>query len=184
MNKFFVIIGPSGSGKTTLIDSIFSFDQKIISYTSRKKRPGEKNNIDYYFRTKAEIKDKFNKKEILELAEYDNEYYGYDINDVMNVLKHKNAVKAITKDGYDVLMSSSIRDFIVPIFLKINKEQLIENFKGRKENAVQKQSRISLFEKDASQESFFKERGYILEVKNDKNITIQNFKSIIKKETN
>lgn len=184
MNKFFVIIGPSGSGKTTLIDSTFSVDQKIISYTSRKKRPGEKNNVDYYFRTKAEIKDKFNKKEILELAEYDNEYYGYDINDVINVLKHKNAVKAITKDGYDILMTSSIRDLIVPIFLKINKEQLIENFKFRKESASQKEARISLFEKDAAQESFFKQRGYVLEVKKDKNITIKNLKSIIKKETN
>ncbi len=42
MNYCYVFIGPSGSGKTSLAEAIFQPEQKIITYTNRSPRPGEK----------------------------------------------------------------------------------------------------------------------------------------------
>lgn len=49
MNYCYVFIGPSGSGKTSLAEAIFQPEQKIITYTNRSPRPGEKDQEDYYF---------------------------------------------------------------------------------------------------------------------------------------
>ena len=51
----FIISGPSGAGKTTLINSLFrkQFVREnfllSVSFTTRRKRPGEKEGRDYFF---------------------------------------------------------------------------------------------------------------------------------------
>ena len=55
-NYFIIISGPSGVGKNTIINELLKVcnknNEKIIysiSYTTRKKREGEKNGVNYYF---------------------------------------------------------------------------------------------------------------------------------------
>lgn len=50
--NLFILSAPSGTGKTVLIDRIVSKTPKIvrsISYTTRPKRPKERNGVDYFF---------------------------------------------------------------------------------------------------------------------------------------
>lgn len=75
-----VISGPSGSGKTTLAKKLLKQPQfkhkfiKSISYTTRPKRPGEREGRDYFFVSQKEFQKLLNRKKILEHTHY----LGYD----------------------------------------------------------------------------------------------------------
>ena len=53
------IIGGGGSGKTTLSNSLIEMDgfTRLLPYTTRKKRPGEVDEVDYRFISKREYQD-------------------------------------------------------------------------------------------------------------------------------
>ena len=75
-----VLSGPSGVGKGTVRKAIFDnysndFDYSI-SMTTRKKREGEKEGVDYFFRTKEEFEKLIEEGGLLEYAEYVGNYYG------------------------------------------------------------------------------------------------------------
>lgn len=72
-----VLIGASGTGKSSIEAEICRLTdyKKIISWTTRKPRPGEENDVDYHFTTKEAFL-----KAINEFAEYEeysqNRFYG------------------------------------------------------------------------------------------------------------
>lgn len=75
-----VLSGPSGVGKGTVRKHIFEnynndFDYSV-SMTTRKKREGETEGIDYYFRTKEQFEQLIEDDGLLEYAEYVGNYYG------------------------------------------------------------------------------------------------------------
>jgi guanylate kinase len=79
--KIFVISGPSGSGKTTLRDKVLGKSRlkarfvKSVSFTTRKKRSGERNGKDYFFISRALFKRYLKEQKILEWTRYLGYYY-------------------------------------------------------------------------------------------------------------
>lgn len=75
-----VISGPSGVGKKTVWSPIINHaNLKLgwsISMTTRPMRPGEVNGKDYFFVSKDEFKKAIADGQLLEWAEYANNYYG------------------------------------------------------------------------------------------------------------
>lgn len=75
-----VFSGPSGVGKGTVRQEIFStLDHKFeysVSMTTRQKRPGEVDGVDYFFRTREEFEELIKNGQMLEYAEYVGNYYG------------------------------------------------------------------------------------------------------------
>ena len=75
-----VFSGPSGVGKGTVRQEIFSTPdhqfEYSVSMTTRPKRPGEVDGVDYFFRTRGEFEDLIKKGQMLEYAEYVGNYYG------------------------------------------------------------------------------------------------------------
>ena len=75
-----VFSGPSGGGKGTVRQEIFSTPdhqfEYSVSMTTRPKRPGEVDGVDYFFRTREEFEDLIKKGQMLEYAEYVGNYYG------------------------------------------------------------------------------------------------------------
>lgn len=75
-----VFSGPSGVGKGTVRQEIFSTpDHKFeysVSMTTRQKRPGEVDGVDYFFRTREEFEELIKNGQMLEYAEYVGNYYG------------------------------------------------------------------------------------------------------------
>lgn len=74
-----VLSGPSGVGKGTVRKAIFenSVDfEYSISMTSRSKRVGEQEGVDYFFKTKEEFEKLIEQGELLEYAKYVDNYYG------------------------------------------------------------------------------------------------------------
>ncbi|WP_117169759.1 guanylate kinase [Paraliobacillus sediminis] len=75
----FVLSGPSGVGKGTVRKALFERDtalQYSISMTTRQKRVGEQEAVDYFYRTKDEFESMIKDKQLLEYAEYVGNYYG------------------------------------------------------------------------------------------------------------
>ncbi|MHB8084519.1 MAG: guanylate kinase [Dehalococcoidia bacterium] len=97
-----VISGPSGVGKDVVIDSIIGKNphfHHVVTATTRKKRPGEIDGVDYYFLSKAEFIRKIKAQEFLEYAEVYGNYYG-----VLN-----SQVKSALQDGKDVILKVDVQ---------------------------------------------------------------------------
>lgn len=75
----FVLSGPSGVGKGTVREKLFEKETHIkysISVTTRKKRPGERDGIDYIYKSTEEFQEMIRNDELLEYAQFVGNYYG------------------------------------------------------------------------------------------------------------
>ncbi len=71
--------GPSGVGKGTVITKVREIAPQIkhsVSITTREPRDGEKEGVDYYFRTVLQFEEMIENGEILEYDKYCDNYYG------------------------------------------------------------------------------------------------------------
>ena len=81
MNKgvLAVVSGFSGSGKGTLMKALTSqYDNYALSVsaTTRKPRPNEKEGREYFFKTREEFEEMISRDELIEYAQYVQNYYG------------------------------------------------------------------------------------------------------------
>jgi guanylate kinase len=69
----FVVTGPSGAGKGTLIKGLlprFPELEVAVSATTRPRRPGERDGVDYWFLADEEFARRVERREFLEWVEY------------------------------------------------------------------------------------------------------------------
>jgi guanylate kinase len=74
-----VLSSPSGAGKTTLSRQLLGNDSQIqlsVSCTTREKRPGEKEGVDYRFVDTATFRGMIERGDFLEHARVFDHYYG------------------------------------------------------------------------------------------------------------
>ncbi|HET7707966.1 MAG TPA: guanylate kinase [Sphingomicrobium sp.] len=91
-----VLSSPSGAGKTSIARLLLEADSKIsmsISATTRPKRPGEVDNVDYHFVDETEFKRMIEADEFAEWAYVFDHLYG----------SPKEPIKEALKDGRDTL---------------------------------------------------------------------------------
>ena len=77
--QLIVMSGPSGVGKSTVIAELLRQRPDIhfsVSYTTRAPRQGEQDGVNYNFVDRAEFERMIAHNELLEYAEYVNNYYG------------------------------------------------------------------------------------------------------------
>ena len=78
MSHIYVVAGPSGAGKTTLVAKVVADREDTIenvSHTTRSKREGEVDGIDYHFRTvESFLEDKEQGGFIESFTVFDNHY--------------------------------------------------------------------------------------------------------------
>lgn len=75
----FIVSAPSGAGKTSLVRALLESASGVtvsISYTTRHRRPGETDGVDYYFVDRARFRAMIEADEFLEYAEVFGNYYG------------------------------------------------------------------------------------------------------------
>lgn len=86
-----VLSGPSGVGKGTVRKALFEQEHIDLAYsismTTRAKRAGEQEGVDYFFRTREEFEALIQKGEMLEYAEYVGNYYGTPMQYVQETLE-------------------------------------------------------------------------------------------------
>jgi guanylate kinase len=75
-----ILSGPSGSGKSTVIRQLMQHPDRplrlSVSATTRPKRKGERDEVDYHFWTRAYFQDQMQAGAFLEWAEVHGQYYG------------------------------------------------------------------------------------------------------------
>ncbi len=75
----FVLSSPSGAGKTTIARRLIAEDPNLqisVSHTTRKRRPGEAEGVDYHFTTEAAFNDSVANGDFIEWAKVFDSYYG------------------------------------------------------------------------------------------------------------
>lgn len=85
-----VLSGPSGVGKGTVRKELFSRHDTAFEYsvsaTTRLPREGERNGIDYFFKTREEFEEMISQDQLLEYAEFVGNYYGTPVDYVRETL--------------------------------------------------------------------------------------------------
>ncbi len=125
------VSGPSGSGKGTVLGELIKRrgDVKIsVSMTTRQKRNGEIDGVNYYFVNKEYFEKKINAGSMLEYAEYAGNYYGTPKEPVDEMLKAGKAViLEIDVQGADKIKEiypNVIRIFIMPPSVSVLERRL------------------------------------------------------------
>jgi len=119
-HKLIIITGPSASGKTTVGLAIlqkFKKLGKVITYTTRKKRPKEKLSKDYYFISPKKFKEKIKQNEFIEWAKVYNHYYGNSFSELKKIWQ-KNKIPLLIIDVQGALTYKKKLPWSKVIFLK------------------------------------------------------------------
>ena len=110
-----VLIGASASGKTEVAKTLIYKNgfSKIVTYTTRKIRPTEKDGIDYHFVSKQQFLELKESNFFLETTIYNGNFYGTPKNDLgLNkvIILEPNGFKAIKEIKDDTIISFYILD--------------------------------------------------------------------------
>lgn len=100
--KLFVISGASGVGKSTVLDKVMQQRKDLVfsvSATTRAPRPGEADQVDYYFVSKEKFLDMIEKGEFLEYDAHMDNYYGTPRGQLEEKLTRGHAILDIEPNG-------------------------------------------------------------------------------------
>lgn len=150
MNHCYLFIGPSGSGKTTLAASSFKPEQKIISYTTRPKRSGEKDNVDYHFVPRAVFEEMIQQNAFAEYDYYDHQYYGIAMASIKQALEKGDCYDPITMPGFWNLRKT-FGSTVVPVLIDVSKETIHQRLKKRQASSEEITRRLKLFSEEQEQ---------------------------------
>ena len=148
-----ILSSPSGAGKTTLSNLLSKQDnfEISISHTTRKPRPNEVSNRDYFFVNNDEFKRLIKNEEFLEYAKVFNNYYGTTRTPVItNLENNQNVIFDIDWQGADQIKNKKLDYKLITFFiLPPSKEILFERLSNRDmKDKLIAEERMKQFERD------------------------------------
>ena len=148
-----ILSSPSGAGKTTLVNLISKLDnfEISISHTTRKPRPNEVPNKDYFFVNEDEFKRLIKNQEFLEYAKVFNNFYGSTRTPVIKNLDNgKNVLFDIDWQGADQIKNKKLDYKLITFFiLPPSKKVLFDRLSNRDmKDKLIVEERMKQFERD------------------------------------
>jgi len=130
-----ILSSPSGAGKTTLV-KLLSKNKNFhtsVSHTTRKPRPSEVGDKDYYFINQEKFEGLIKNEEFLEYAKVFNHFYGTTRTPVIEKLeKSENVIFDIDWQGADQIKNKKLNYKLITFFiLPPSKEVLFERLSNR-----------------------------------------------------
>ncbi len=111
MGSIIVVTAPSGCGKSTLINAYMKSDKNAsfaISHTTREKRGGEQDDVEYHFIDVPTFKQMIASGEFVEWALVHDNYYGTSKTELENVAGDKTIILDIDVQGAVALQKMNI----------------------------------------------------------------------------
>ena len=115
-----ILSSPSGAGKTTLVSLLSKLNnfEVSISHTTRKPRPNEIPDKDYYFVSEQDFKRLIKNEEFLEYAKVFDNFYGTTRTPVIDKLnKGKNILFDIDWQGADQIKNKKLDYKLITFFI-------------------------------------------------------------------
>jgi guanylate kinase len=130
-----VLSAPSGGGKTTIAKMLLQGRDDLgysVSATTRPKRPGERDGVDYYFITREEFVRRQEKGEFLEWATYSGELYGTLKSEIDRIFaQDRHAVLDVEIEGARQIRKNFANSLLVFV-LPPSADALVQRLAGRK----------------------------------------------------
>jgi guanylate kinase len=130
----FVISAPSGAGRTSLVKALLAETENIevsVSHTTRAKRPGEEDGVDYHFVDHASFEAMVEQGAFLEHAQVFDNYYGTAAANIEATLEQgRDVILEIDWQGAEQvrkLIPHTVNVFILPP----SRSALEERLRGR-----------------------------------------------------
>ncbi|PCJ13917.1 MAG: guanylate kinase [Gammaproteobacteria bacterium] len=175
----YILSAPSGAGKTSLVSALLSDTDNIrvsISHTTRARREGEQDHINYHFVDRPQFQQMIAENAFLEHAEVFGNYYGTSKQWVADTLaNNEDVILEIDWQGAQLIrqaMPETNSIFILPP----SKQTLMERLQTRaQDDAKVIEQRLAL----ASEEmSHYTDYDYVV-INDDFNIALSELKAIV-----
>lgn len=160
-----ILIGESGSGKTTILNKLVENGfEKAINHTTRKPRANEEKTSEYNFLTKEKFNEMWENGELLQRAEFNNEYYGISmksLKDNVVCISIVDSVKDI-KNRVKELKIDNVK--IHTVYVYVEEQERIKRMKLRGDSDENIKKRLEI-----DREKFIKAKevsNYVLENNN------------------
>ncbi|WP_413626934.1 guanylate kinase [Fructilactobacillus vespulae] len=137
-----VLTGAAGTGKTTIQNYLKQKHQinPVITHTTRKERPGEKNGINYYF----ENKESFARLHLLEAVNYAGNQYGSSIEGIERALANQNLATIVLDTAGAITYQKKLKEQAKIIFLSVcQADELRDRMISRGDSLAEVEKRIN-----------------------------------------
>jgi len=179
-----ILSGPSGVGKDSICRLLTSRNPNIgavISATTRKPRPQEKDGVHYYFLKRDEFERRMQKGSFLEWAELYGDYYGTPCSEVERLSRQgMDIILEVDTQGAMQLKAACPKGvfiFIYPPALADLEQRL---FNRNTEDEETRRLRLALAERELAQANFY---DYIVVNEHNKlRQTVEKIEAIIARE--
>ena len=149
--RMFILSSPSGVGKTTLTKKLLKNNSNFIisiSHTTRKPRPGEINEKDYYFVNEDKFNSLIKNNNFFEYAKIFDNFYGTTKNPVLKFLSSgKDVLFDIDWQGTQQLKKiknlSLTSFFILPPNIQALRDRLFNRHKGQEKVINQRMEKFN-----------------------------------------
>ena len=176
-----ILSGPSGSGKGTIVKELIKEENFVVSIsaTTRQPRVGEEHGKHYFFKTTEEFEEMIAKEELLEYANFCNNYYGTPKAFITETIKSgKDIILEIEVQGA-MQAKSAYPDALLIFIMPPTFEELQSRLIGR---GTESEDVIKARLKRAKEELLaFKEYDYIV-INDNLEEAVANIKQIVQAE--
>lgn len=150
-STLYVMSGPSGSGKTTSIRQVM--DNEVVSFTTRNRREGEIDGVDYIYTTLDEIDRLESEGLIVERVLYAGNSYGISKVELDSKLSKGDAFVVVDFHGYQQMLE--IYDQVVSVFFEIDVNDARNRMVARGDREESINSRLATYEEELSNSVYY-----------------------------
>jgi len=181
--RIVIIAGPGGIGKNAMVNALLKCNpqtfEKIVSYTSRDRRPGEKNGVDYNYISKDKFEDLIKNKEVFEFTEIYGYYRGMCKPAIDKILaKGKIAIKDTDLIGVQALRRA-YPNKVLSIFLTTSRTEIAKRLLSRGDREEDRMRRLADYDTQMKIKHHF---DYIVDNTTSLDETVQKVHDILIKE--
>jgi guanylate kinase len=181
--KPLLILGPSGVGKDTLINKLKEKYPNVFfkfpSYTTRKRRPGETEGVDYFYINKNEFKELESQGKLFGVKEYNNNFYASNKSKLKEFIDNGDKIIIL---NYNIETANSIQkdfDFNFVAILPPSEGELRKRLINRGDKPEDIENRMETSKKEISM--IYGANYYIFRLYNNEiNICLENLENHIK----